>query len=110
MLTVMFPGAPRIVLSPVVRWGKALPPSSVTATMPGLLRLLNSRNLIGNDREPLTYTWWTFRIYIYFFCSGRRKGEFEGPGGGGDPFLMENPRRGGVTRTGGAEGPGGYRR
>ena len=43
---------------------------------------------------------------FYFFCSGRRKGEFEAPGGGGQ-FFIENPRRGGVFRRGGGEGPGG---
>ena len=44
-----------------------------------------------------------FRIFFIFFCSGRGKGESEAPGGGGDPFCFENPRRGGEF-PGGAEG------
>ena len=45
---------------------------------------------------------------FYFFCSGRGKGESEAPeGGGGGRFLIESPRRGGVSRRGGAERPGG---
>ena len=28
-------------------------------------------------------TWWTFRIFFIFFCSGRGKGESEAPGGEG---------------------------
>ena len=39
-----------------------------------------------------------FFIFILFFCSGRGKGESEAPGGGG------------VSRTGGAKGPGGFLR
>ena len=31
----------------------------------------------------------------------------EAPGGGGSCFLIEDPKRGGVSRTGGAEGAGG---
>ena len=44
----------------------------------------------------------TFR-YFDFFCSGRRKGEFEAPGRGGSAFI-ENPRGGGLP---GREGPRG---
>ena len=51
-------------------------------------------------------TWWTFRIFFIFFCSGRGKGESEAPGEGGGRFLVKIPG-GGVSRTGGAEGPGG---
>ena len=40
-------------------------------------------------------TWWTFRIFSIFFCSGRGKGESEAPGGGLVDFYIENPRRGG---------------
>ena len=43
--------------------------------------------------------------FFFFFCSGRGKGESEAPGGVGDRFFIENPRRGG--RPGGAEGPEG---
>ena len=50
--------------------------------------------------------WWTFRIFFIFFCSGRGKGEFEAPGGGGGRFLIENPAQGGVCFEEG-EGPGG---
>ena len=43
-------------------------------------------------------------IYLFFFCSGRGKGESEAPGGVGDRFFTENPRRwGGVSP--GREGP-----
>ena len=39
-------------------------------------------------------------IFI-FFCSGRGKAEFEAPGGGrGFVFLFENPRGGGLSRSG----------
>ena len=46
---------------------------------------------------------------FYFFCSGKGNAESEVPWGGrGDRFFIENPRRGGgVSSTGGAEGPGG---
>ena len=40
-------------------------------------------------------TWWTFRIFFYFFCSGRGKGESEESGGGLGSIFIENPRRGG---------------
>ena len=36
--------------------------------------------------------WWTFRIFLIFFCSGEGKGR----GRGGGRLFMENPRRGGV--------------
>ena len=51
-------------------------------------------------------SWWTFRIY-FFFCSGRGKGESEAPGGVGGSVFIGDPKRGGFSRTGGAEGPGG---
>ena len=45
---------------------------------------------------------------FYFFRSGRGEGESEAPGGGGgDRFFIENSQERGVSRTGGAEGPGG---
>ena len=49
-------------------------------------------------------TWWTFRIFLIFCCSGTGKGESEAAAGEG---FIENPRKGGVSRTGGVEGPGG---
>ena len=56
-------------------------------------------------QSDLKFAWWTFRIF--FFCSRRGKGESEAPGGGwGGSLFIENTRRG-VSRTGGAEGPGG---
>ena len=52
-------------------------------------------------------TWWTFRIFFIFFSAqGREKGESEAPGGGGDRFFIENPRRGGGFQE--WEGPGGF--
>ena len=43
-------------------------------------------------------------FYIFFFCSGRGKGESEVPE---DLFFIEDPRRGGgASSTGGAEGRG----
>ena len=48
-------------------------------------------------------SWWTFRIFFIFICSGRRKGESEAPGVGGGRFLLKIPG-GGVSRRGGAKG------
>ena len=45
-----------------------------------------------------------FGYFLFFFCSGRGKGESEARRGGGDPFFIENPRRGG---GGFQEGPRG---
>ena len=52
-------------------------------------------------------TWWTFRIFLIFFCSGERKGESDAPGGGrGNDFLLKMPG-GGVSRAGaGGRGEG----
>ena len=48
-----------------------------------------------------------FGYFLFFFCSGRGNGESEVPGGGGGVcFLIESPK-GGVSRTGGADGPEG---
>ena len=44
-------------------------------------------------------SWWTFRYLVFFFCSGRGKGESEAPGGGGR-FFIQNPRRGGFSKWG----------
>ena len=59
--------------------------------------------------------WRTFRIIFYFFLLGEGEWGVRGAGGGGGVgFLLESPRKGGVSRTGGAEGMGGclqrYRR
>ena len=51
-------------------------------------------------------TWWTFRIFFIFFCSGRGKGDSEAPGTGGMGFLLKIPG-GGVSRTGEFFGGGG---
>ena len=42
----------------------------------------------------------------FFSCSGRGKGESEAPGGEGGRLFIENPRKGGFSRRGGAEVPG----
>ena len=51
------------------------------------------------------FSWWTFRIFFIFFCSGRGKGESEAPGRGEDRSFIENPRTG-VSRTGRGRGAG----
>ena len=61
------------------------------------------------EREELGWwtsskTWWTFRIFFIFSCSGRGKGESEEVGRGGSIFI-ENPKRG-VFRRGRARGAG----
>ena len=43
-------------------------------------------------------TWWTFRIFFIFFCSGEGKGESEALGGWWGRFFIENPRGGGFSR------------
>ena len=55
---------------------------------------------------PKSQSWWTCRIYIFFFCSGRGKGESGAPGAGWGRFLIENFRRGGVSRRGRGRGAG----
>ena len=48
---------------------------------------------VGPEDPP---SWWTFRIFLIFFCSGRGKWESEAAGGGGGVrFFIEIPRRGG---------------
>ena len=44
--------------------------------------------------------------FFFFFWSGRGNGESEVPGGGVG-FLIESPKGGAVSRTGGADGPEG---
>ena len=49
-----------------------------------------------------------FGYFLFFSGRGRGKGESEAPGGGrGSIFKLKFPEGGGVSRTGGAEGPGG---
>ena len=54
-------------------------------------------------------SWWTFQIFLIFFCSGEGKGESEAPvGGGGAIFLLKIPGGGGsLGRVGAAGGLGG---
>ena len=46
-------------------------------------------------------SWWTFRIFFFFFLLG--EGESEAPGRAGHRIFIENPRKGGgkFSRTGG---------
>ena len=60
----------------------------------------------GGDPESHFLAWWTFRIFFIYFLLGEGEGGVEAPeGGGGSAFLLKSPG-GGVSRTGGAEGPG----
>ena len=65
---------------------------------------------MGPKQITQIFTWWTFRIFFIFFCSGRGKGESEASGlggvGGGVDFI-ENPRRGGGRFLQEGEGPRG---
>ena len=55
----------------------------------------------------MNITWWTFRIFFIFFCSGRGKGESEASGGGGVSIFIENARGGrGSPGGGGGRGAG----
>ena len=47
-----------------------------------------------------------FRYFLFFFCSGRGKGESEAPGRGGSIFFGNSQEGGGCPGGGGAEGPG----
>ena len=51
--------------------------------------------------------WWTFRIF-FIFCSARGggRGSLRSREGGRDPFLIENPRRGGGHQDGRGRGAG----
>ena len=60
-----------------------------------------SSDALGTNPSKET-SWWTFRIFLFFFCLGRGKGESEAPGRGVSVFI-ENPRR--VLQEG--EGPRG---
>ena len=52
-------------------------------------------------------TWWTFRIFLIFFCSGEGSGSPWRQEGAGGRFSAENPRRGGVLpREAGGGGAG----
>ena len=56
----------------------------------------------------MTYSGWTFRIFFIFFSARGRGRESKAPGGGGDDFFIENPRREGLPGGWGwrGEGPG----
>ena len=56
------------------------------------------------------HTWWTFRYFLFFFCSGRGKGEFEAGKGGGDRFLLKIPGGGVFSGQEGPRGREGLRR
>ena len=67
---------------------------------------------IKNPKHPLkshmANAWWTFRIFLIFFCSGRGGRESPRRREGGCRFFIENPRKGGGFQEGeGGEGPGG---
>ena len=51
-------------------------------------------------------SWWTFRILFFFLLGEGEWGVRGARGGGGVGFLIES-RRGGFSRTGGADGPEG---
>ena len=70
--------------------------------------------LLDSFRTPLgfrarrareTKTWWTFRIFLIFPCSGRGRGSLRRHGGE-DRFVIEIPGGGGVSRRGGGRGRG----
>ena len=45
--------------------------------------------------EDSRFSWWTFQIFLIFFCLGRGKGESEAPGGGGGVgFLLKTEGEG----------------
>ena len=69
------------------------------------LGIKQKSSLISKVLFPKYNTWWTFRIFFVFFCSGEGKGEFEEPGGRRLRFLIENPRRrgGGFSQRGGGD-------
>ena len=51
---------------------------------------------VPNYRHP----WWKFRNFLCLFCSGRRKGESEAPGGGKSVFNWKVPEGGGCFQEG----------
>ena len=64
----------------------------------------------GAPKSPQnTKTWWTFRIFLFFFLLGGGEGGVRGAGRGGGRFLIENHRRGGSPERMGA-GPRGAER
>ena len=51
----------------------------------------------------LNLSWWTFRIYFFFFCWGGGEGECEAPGEGGVGFLLKIAGGGGGFAGGGED-------
>ena len=94
---------PKLVLEGVLYGTFPPPPPNRT------IRFAPPPSLANSQLYKPSLTWWTFRIFFIFFCSGRGKGESQ-PKEGGRFFLLKIPLRGGggVSRSGGgAEGPGG---
>ena len=54
--------------------------------------------------KHLRIPWWTFRLFLIFFSSGRGKGESEAPGAGESLFLLKIPAEGGSSGGGGPRG------
>ena len=52
-------------------------------------------------------SWWTFRIFFIFICSGVGKGESGATGRGGVQFFIESPRKGGGGLSHEGRGGGG---
>ena len=63
---------------------------------------------ISEEKGLLEFIVWVdVSDIFYFFLLGEGKGESRRRRAVGDWFFIEKPRRGGASRTGGAEGPGG---
>ena len=71
----------------------------------GFLRLFGAKQPFKRHRQILGGR---FGYFLFFLLGegGRRSPRCRG-GGTGDRFFIENPKEGGVSSTGGAEGPGG---
>ena len=103
--SVSFPLPPRIVQKLPIRSCWELLVGKLPIPLPMFYYFELIREVLANTLYKSLLPWWTSRIFSIFFCSGRRKGESEAPGGGGGSrFLIENPRRGGLQegRGGGA--------
>ena len=87
------------------RWGRPNNTSNIYTVKRGLFRKVNFLENLEN-LEILEIVLVDVSDIFYFFCSGRGKGESEVPGGVGDRFFIENPRRGGGGGSG-WEGPRG---
>ena len=58
---------------------------------------------LGQSSKLKTVSWWTFKIFFYFFCSGEGKGESRATGRGGGRFFIESSRRPGGGLPGAGE-------